>query len=84
MNTAIISSKGQVTLPKSVRQALNVKPGQRVLFVVEDKTVFLQAIGQANAKSLAGSLAKYAAFRPSGRSRSEVKKEVARAAAKEG
>ena len=33
MSTATITSKGQVTLPKPVREALGVHPGDRVNFV---------------------------------------------------
>jgi antitoxin PrlF len=36
MPTATITSKGQVTLPKKVRHALKVGPGDRIDFVVED------------------------------------------------
>jgi len=85
MLTAKISSKGQITLPSRVRQALDVKPGERVVFVVEDKTVILRPMGPASAQALAGSLRKYArAAKPGGEVRRAVKKEVARAAAQEG
>jgi AbrB family looped-hinge helix DNA binding protein len=33
---AKVTSKGQVTLPKAVREALGVEPGDRVLFRVVD------------------------------------------------
>jgi antitoxin PrlF len=36
MPTATITSKGQVTLPKKVREALKVGPGDQIDFVVED------------------------------------------------
>jgi AbrB family looped-hinge helix DNA binding protein len=78
-----ISPKGQITLPRKVRQALDVKAGDRVLFLVEDKTVRLQPVATNSARSLAGSLRGYAKALPSGPTRSAVKKEVARAAAQE-
>ncbi len=85
MITAKISSKGQITLPRSVRRALDVKPGERVLFVMENRKVMLRPIGGGNAEALAGSLRRYAGNRKTkGRSRDAVKKEVARAAAQEG
>ncbi len=31
-----MTSKGQITVPKDVRLKLNLKPGDRVLFIVED------------------------------------------------
>lgn len=36
MSTATLTSKGQMTLPKDVRDALNLKPGDKVEFVKED------------------------------------------------
>lgn len=85
MLTAKISSTGQITLPKSIRRVLEVKPGERVLFVVEDRTVLLRPMGLHTARSLAG------AFRPYARAgqakegpRRQVKKEISRAAAQEG
>ncbi|MBK5298544.1 MAG: AbrB/MazE/SpoVT family DNA-binding domain-containing protein [Vicinamibacteria bacterium] len=35
MPTATLSSKGQITLPRQVRQALGVTTGDRVAFTVE-------------------------------------------------
>ncbi len=85
MILARISPKGQVTLPWRVRQALDVRPGDRVLFVVEDKRVVLRPMGPSSAQALAGSLRRYAGARQAaGPARSAVKKEVARAAAQEG
>jgi antitoxin PrlF len=36
MATAMITTKGQTTIPKSVRDRLHLKPGDRVEFVVRD------------------------------------------------
>ncbi len=49
MPTATVTSKGQITLPKQVRERLGVKPGDRVTFrerpdgsvVVEAETIDL-------------------------------------------
>jgi AbrB family looped-hinge helix DNA binding protein len=85
MLSARISSKGQITLPKRVRQALAVNPGERVLFVVGDKSVVLRPMGASSAQTLAGSLRRYAGTRKTANQlRGLVKKEVGRAAAQEG
>ena len=39
MPTSTVSSKGQVTIPKEVRDALRIDTGDRVLFVVRDDGV---------------------------------------------
>jgi AbrB family looped-hinge helix DNA binding protein len=85
MITAKISSKGQITLPRRIRQALDVKPGERVLFVVEQERVVLRPMGPSTAETLAGSLRSYGGARQGSReTRAAVKKEVGRAAAQEG
>ena len=44
MATAAITSKGQVTLPRKVREVLRVGPGDRIDFVVDpDGTVTVRA-----------------------------------------
>jgi len=51
---ATVSSKGQVTLPKSVREALELKEGDRVLFrVLEGRAVLAKV---ADFLDLAGSV----------------------------
>ena len=40
MPTAKVTSKGQITLPKEVREALGVSPGDRVEFVAEEKGAY--------------------------------------------
>ena len=39
VNDARVMSKGQVTIPKNVREALGVKTGDRVTFIVDGGTV---------------------------------------------
>jgi len=43
-----MTSKGQITVPKAVRVRLNLKAGDRVLFVVEDDgTARLRAVNKS-------------------------------------
>ena len=47
MSEARMTSKGQITVPKAVRVRLNLRPGDRVLFTVEDDgTARLRAINK--------------------------------------
>lgn len=39
VNDAKVMSKGQITIPKNIRAALGVSPGDRVTFIVENGTV---------------------------------------------
>ncbi len=44
MTTATVTSKGQITLPKPIRQCLGVGPGDRVAFhVLPDGSVKVEA-----------------------------------------
>ena len=36
MSTSTITSKGQITLPKQIREHLHLAPGDRIDFVVEE------------------------------------------------
>lgn len=36
MSTATITSKGQTTIPKDIRERLNLKPGDRLDFIFDD------------------------------------------------
>ena len=43
MSTATLTSKGQTTIPKDVREHLGLQPGDRIEFVLgEDDTVVLR------------------------------------------
>ena len=39
INDAKVMSKGQVTIPKDIRQVLGIESGDRVTFIVEGNTV---------------------------------------------
>ena len=82
-----VTSKGQITLPKWVRDALGVKPGGSVEFVLEKGHIHLLIAGPSVADALAGSLKAYApGYEPASEQAlmDQVRKEVAHAAAAEG
>jgi antitoxin PrlF len=46
-NGTTVTSKGQVTIPQRIREAMNLKPGCQVIFdVSEDGRVFLRKSGR--------------------------------------
>ncbi|MEM2922547.1 MAG: AbrB/MazE/SpoVT family DNA-binding domain-containing protein [Nitrososphaerota archaeon] len=45
IEVSTVSEKGQVTIPKEVRDHLTIKPGDKVLFVIEDGKVSLTKPG---------------------------------------
>jgi AbrB family looped-hinge helix DNA binding protein len=58
MTTATVTSKGQLTLPKEVRLALGVGPGDRVEFVLMDDGNFAVMPAALPVKRLKGLIAK--------------------------
>lgn len=42
MITSIISSKGQTTLPKQIRLALNLVPGKLLIYEIENEKVIIK------------------------------------------
>lgn len=58
MSTATITSKGQTTIPKEIREFLNLNPGDRIDFIVEDNgRVYVQPIN-VDVEELSGILHK--------------------------
>ena len=82
-----VTAKGQVTIPKHVRDALGLKSGAKVEFILEEGYAILEPSGASASDSLRGSLKAFAGKR-GGRSDKElldnVKRSVAHAAAGEG
>lgn len=54
MATAVITSKGQITIPKSVRERLGVDAGDRVEFVEAGNGVFTVIAATKDVKELKG------------------------------
>lgn len=57
MATATITSKGQTTIPKSIRQHLRLRTGDRVEFVIDDKGRVLLVPKKIDIADLRGFLA---------------------------
>lgn len=57
---AKVSKKGQVTIPKRIRELLNIESSGNVLFIVEDDEVKLKGAPTSDAEALSGSLQAYA------------------------
>jgi len=82
---ARISRKGQVTIPKPIRERLKIKDDGGILFLVEDNEVKLKGIPGAQANLLAGSLKKYAkGYVPLTKIRKEIKGKIGNEVAGEG
>ena len=56
MPTATVTSKGQVTLPQKVREALRVRPGDRIDFVLEGNGEVRVRAGEVDVSELRGLL----------------------------
>ena len=54
MPTATITSKGQITLPKEVREALGVAAGDRVEFVAQAKGAYTVVAATRDVRHLKG------------------------------
>jgi AbrB family looped-hinge helix DNA binding protein len=78
MATATITSKGQITLPKEVREALGVGTGDRVEFVAEPDGAYRVTAATRDVKQLRGLVPKP----PSPVTVETMKRAVARAGSK--
>ncbi len=57
MSTATITSKGQLTIPKRIREAMNLQEGDQVVVVVEDERIALYPVHRRGILSLQGAFA---------------------------
>jgi len=82
---AKVSKKGQVTIPKAIREKLKIEKQGGILFLMEDDVVKLKGVPGEQADRLAGSLNKYAKkYVPLDEIRQKIKGKIADEAAKEG
>lgn len=58
MPSATVTSKGQLTLPKAIRDRLHVNPGDTVEFVIEDSGQIHVRAGSVDVRDLRGLLRK--------------------------
>jgi AbrB family looped-hinge helix DNA binding protein len=80
-----VSAKGQVTIPKHIREALGISSGSKVEFVLEGTSVKLEPALTSIVDKASGALRKYSNRGESENARIErVRKEVAYEAAREG
>jgi len=58
MSTAVVTSKGQITIPKPVRDGLGVETGDRVEFVELERGVYSVVAATRDIRSLKGMIPK--------------------------
>jgi antitoxin PrlF len=78
MPIAILTSKGQMTIPKEVRKALNLKPSEKVIVVVDGNQAIIKPL-RGDILDIGGSVAAPGKERPADfeKIRGEVRKAVA-------
>lgn len=82
---AKVSKKGQVTIPKAIREQLDIKNDGAVIFVLENGEVKIKGVPRKAVTELAGSLNKYSkGYKPLKDIRKEIKGKIAKAALTEG
>jgi antitoxin PrlF len=55
MPIAVLTSKGQMTIPKKVRKALNLKPSEKVIITVEGNQAVIKPL-RGNILDIGGSI----------------------------
>lgn len=77
MQKATITSKGQLTIPKQVRDQLDLKSGDRLSFEVENGSIRLRVEKRSTLEELRGSLAAERHYPGSEAERDAARKHVA-------
>ena len=85
MPISVLTSKGQMTIPKAVRKALNLQPSEKVIIVVEGNQAIIQPL-KGNLLDIGGSVRITDREKPIDfkKVREEVKKRVAKKVATRG
>jgi AbrB family looped-hinge helix DNA binding protein len=58
LDTATLTSKGQITVPKPIRERLNIRPGDRIHFFIEDDGTVTFMPAKSDVRELKGILPK--------------------------
>ncbi len=79
MPISVLTSKGQMTIPKEVRKALNLKPSEKVIIVVEGNQAIIKPL-RGNILDIGGSIKITGKEKPIDfkKVREEVKKRIAK------
>jgi len=56
METAYVTSKGQLVIPAKIRRKLGIKPGTNICFVEREHEVLFQPLTKEHMRNLAGML----------------------------
>ena len=56
MNTAVVTTKGQVVIPSRIRRKLNIKKGTKLYVEERDNEIILRPLTQAYFEQIAGIL----------------------------
>ena len=85
MPISVLTSKGQMTIPKQVRKALNLHPSEKVIIVVEGNQAIIQPL-KGNLLDIGGSVKMTDREKPTDfkKVREEGKKRLARRVATRG
>ena len=83
MPIAVISSKGQMTIPREVRKVLGLKPSEKVIIVVEGDQAIIKPL-RGNILDIGGSIGISGKEKPINfkRLRKEVRKRLAKKTAR--
>jgi antitoxin PrlF len=54
MPTATVTTKGQITIPKEVRDAMGIETGDRIEFIAEEKGVYKVVAATKDVRHLKG------------------------------
>ena len=56
MESAYVTSKGQLVIPAKIRRKLGIKPGTKIYFVEREHEVLFQPVTKEHIRNLAGML----------------------------